>query len=454
MTEESVQGYRHPGDVELESVYLITSNGNPVDVTDLIETINVYQNIFRHYLECEVVFHDASKLLHNLPWYKGENFTGGFSGTEIFLISYKEKSKGAEKEPKVYTHTFRMHNVSDRQSIDNSEAYLMSGISEEAYQTQGKKISKAYGGSSGKTTEEMIKSVFTEYFKNSDVLAVYNSLSKLTYDRINKQLITSPSIGIHKFVIPNYSVDDTIRFFARESDCATRIPYFVFYEDSENFNFVNLNTLTAQEPVDEYWYSQDANVGTHKESDKIHDAKNIIGYKVNNQFDLLKNLNGGLYKARTTRLDMLKKNKKEVVYDYQTYAPKFNRLQEKIVQGIAEDREPVLSLMTTRFGHDIDPLFEGESPRPKRLEQIKDIKNSYRNSIFNTSMEVLLPMNPNLKIGQTIKLNFPVDTEQNEGIEEYDKYLTGKYIITKVRQIFTRTEMNTVLECTKDGGLA
>ena len=327
MTQESVQGYRHPGDVELERVMFITQNGNPVDITEMVETLNVYQNMFRHYLECNVAVHDAGKFLHNLPYFKDQNFTGGFSGTEILVVMYKDRVKNAKE--KIYTHVFRMHSVSDRQNIENSEAYLLSGISEESYHTQGVHISKSFGGSSGDLTENMVKSVFKQHFKSKSVESVYESLKGITHNRVNKQLNTMPTVGIHKFIIPNYSVDDTIRFFANESDSPTRIPYFVFYEDSENFNFYNVNGLTSQDPVEEYWYSM-TNVNTKKETDKIQDTKSIIGYKVNRQFSLLENLHSGLYKARTARIDTLKKFKREVVYDFQKYASKFNKLHEKI----------------------------------------------------------------------------------------------------------------------------
>ena len=451
MSEESVQGYRHPGDVEILDTIFITSNGNVVDISELIQSINLYQNMFRHYMECEIVIHDASKFLHQLPSYKDQNFTGGFSGTEIFIISYKNRSKN--QKDKIYTHSFRLTSVSDRQSTNNTEVYLMSGISEEAYHTQAVRISSAFGGENGNTTKVMIEGIFKKYFESPDVKAVYRGMRNITHNRINKNLNTMETIGLHKFIIPNLTVDDTIRFLVRESDCATRIPYFVFFEDSENFNFANVNNLTSQEPSDEFWYSQ-TNVGTKKETDSIQDSKSIIGYKVNRQFDLLDNLNKGLYVAKTTKLDVLKKNKKEVVYDYSKYASKFNKLQDRIVQGVAQDKEPIVTLMTTRSGHDADPLFSAEQPRPKRIDTIKDIKNSFRSAVFNTALEVLLPANPHLKVGQTIKLNFPVDTDDAKGIEEHDKYLTGKYLITKVRQIFTKTEMQTVLECTKDGGIA
>jgi hypothetical protein len=451
MSEENVQGYRHPGDIELLTTTFIASNGNAIDIGEIIESINIYQNMFRHYLECELVIHDASKFLHQLPSYKEQNFTGGFSGTEIFIISYKNRSKG--KNGKIYTHSFRLTSVSDRQSINNSESYLLSGISEEAYHTQATRISSSFGGENGNTTKSMIEGIYKKYFKNPNILAVYRGMRDITHNRIQKNIIAMETIGIHKFVIPNLTVDDTIRFLVRESDCATRIPYFVFFEDSENFNFANVNNLTNQDPSDEYWYAH-TNVNPTKETDSIHDAKTIVGYKVNRQFDLLDNLNKGLYVAKTTKLDVLKKKKIEVVYDYSKYASKFNKLQDRIVQGVAQDKEPVLTLMTTRNGHDADPLFSAENPRPKRIENIKDIRNSFRSAVFNTALEVLIPANPELKVGQTIKLNFPVDTDEARGLEEHDKYLTGKYLITKVRQIFTKTEMQTVLECTKDGGIA
>jgi hypothetical protein len=453
MSESGVQGYRHPGDVEILSASFITSNGNVVDISDLIDGINVYQNIFRHYMECEIAIYDASKFLHNLPYYPEQNFTGGFSGTEIFILSYRNRSKNSDVKQKVYTHSFRLYSVKDRQSVNNAEVYLFSGISEEAYQTQASRISSALGGTSGSTTKSMIEGIFKRYFKSPEVKSVYEDLRKISSGVIDKKLNTMETIGIQKYIIPNLTVDDTIRFLLRESDCATRIPYFLFYEDSENYNFSNVNGLTTQDPVDEYWYSH-KNSTVDKEDMKIQDAKTIISYKLNRQFDLFDNLNNGLYISKTIKLDMLKKNKKEVTYDYSKYASKFNKLQNKIVQGVAGGKEPIVTMMTTRNGHDSDPIFSSENPKPKRIENIKDIKNSFRSAVFNTSIEVLIPANPSLKVGQTIKLNFPVDTDEAKGLEIHDKYLTGKYLITKVRQIFTKTEMTTVLECTKDGGIA
>lgn len=454
MSESTVQGYRHPGDVEIIHANFVTSNGNVVDISGLTTAINIYQNIFRHYLECDLVFFDSSKFLHNLPYYPDGNFTGGFQGTEILVVSYRNRSKGAPEPEKIYTHAFRLYAVRDRQGANNSEVYMFSGVSEEAYQTQASRVSSSFGGTGGSTTKNMIESLHKRYFKSAEVLQIYRQLRNITHNRINKQLNTMETLGLHKFVIPNLTVDDTIRFLVRESDCTTRIPYFVFYEDSENFNFYNVNNLTNKDPVDEYSYTNKNVTKVDSDNVDVPDEKSIISYKQIRQFDLLDNLNSGLYVSKTIKLDTLKKNMNQVTYDYAEYAPKFNKLQNKFVQGVAEGKEPIVSMMTTRNGHDSDPLFASESPKVKRIENIKDIKTSFRTAIFNTPIEVMIPMNPHLKVGQTIKFNFPVDTDDQKGLEKHDKYLTGKYLITKVTQQFSKTEMITVLECTKDGGIA
>jgi hypothetical protein len=449
------EGYRFAGDVQLEKVVFVGIDEVAIDITQIVSTVNVYQNIFRHYMECELVFTDASKFIHNLPQFKTEKITGGFTGSEIVVIQYKENSKTGKE--KVYTHTFRMYSLSDRNSLENSEVYLMSGISEEGWQVQSRRISKTYGGTSGSNIKSMMEGLFKEHFKTPSIDNVYRTLKTITNNRVNKQLNMMETIGNHKFIVPNWTVDTTIDFLCEEADCATRIPYFLFYEDSENFNFSNVNGLTAQEPVDKYFYAK-TNIRSDGSSDEknkevmIPNDKIITGYKVNRQLDFLENVQTGLYKAETTSVDMLKKKTKRVVYDYQTYAPVFNKLQQKVIAGVIEQDIPVYSLMTSRTGHDNDPLFSSESPSPKRTNTTRDIRQSFMSSVFNTALEVSIPGNPNLKVGQVIYLSFPVDTAESD-LEEEDKYLTGNYLITKVRQLFTPNSAETLLECTKDGGL-
>jgi len=451
MSEESVQGYRSPGDVELLELKFVTQFGSPIDVTALVDQFSIYQNIFHHYLEAEFIFYDPSKFLHELPSYKDLKITGGFSGMEMMIVSYRNRSKG-DKE-KVYKHAFRLYSVKDRASANNSEVYMISGVSLEAYETFTNTISSTFGSGAGTTTESMVKSVFKKYMQSKQIEDLYGGLRKGLKVDIKKELETHETAGIHKFIIPELTVDDTIDFFARESDCKSRVPLFYFYEDSENFHFKNVNFLVQEEPIEDFYYSI-ANVATENENDIIHDSVSIIKYNVLRQHDLLENVDAGLYKAQTTSLDMLKKTYRTSSFDYTANSGKFNRLQERLIPGAVNNDGRIKSLITTRRGHASDTLFSSENPLPKRVDSIKDIRASYRRSIFNTAVEVEIPGNPAMKVGKTVNLNFPVDSMLREGMEERDKYLSGKYLITKVRQIFSSGEVRTVLECTKDGGIA
>lgn len=451
MSEGNIQGYRAPGDVELRTLHFITQFGNVIDVTQLVDEVNIYQSLFRHYMEADFIFHDTSNFIHELPKYKNGNITSGFSGTEMMLVSYAQRSKG--KKERVFTHCFGLHSVKDRQSIENSETYLISGVSLESYNTFTKTLSKTYGSGSGNTIENMIKSIFNEHFKNSKIDSVYGDLSQVTKTKIDKKIETSSTFGNQKFVIPNLTVDDTIDFLARESDSDNHFPLFYFWEDSEKFNFKNVNEIITTEPVSTYYYSH-TNVGTDKETDKVHDSNSIVSYKVIRQQDLFGNIENGLYKSQTIKIDMFKKKYNTSTYDYTEASKKFNKLQPKLIPGAVTDEGRIKTLMTTRSGHDSDPVFSDEKPVVKKIDSVNDNAIGFRRSIFNTVIEVQIPADPYLKSGDVIELVFPVNNYLNEGVDEQDKYLTGKYLITKVRQIFSSTSSFTVLECTKDGGLA
>jgi hypothetical protein len=465
MSEGSISGYRNPGDVKVHDIQLVTQFGQVIDITPIILETNIYQNMFEHYLQCELLIGDTLNLLQELPDFAADgdfkDLMGGFSGQEIVVLSYHDNPE--EKPTNLRTHIFRLFAVSDRQKQEESkEGYLLSGISEEAYHTKTRKISKAYGGTSGSTVSNMVKSVFKEYFESGAVKDAYESLKSLLHGRVKKELIIDDTSNTQKFIIPNLTVDDTLDFFAREAEDPDHIPYYVFYEDGSNYHFRNICALTSQEPVATYinWTS---NLDFPKAKDeerarKYDDAQKMIRYRVIRQLDLMGNINAGLYQSRTLHLDLLRKKTDTSIYDYDQYYSKFKKLNPKKISGGVPVGDAILTMTTTRTGHDTDVVFFEENVIPKRIDRIRDKRNGFKRSIFNTAVEVSLPGNPDLDVGKVVELVFPIrsdDYKQSQVM--YDKYLTGKYLITKVRHVFQGVgksqQFNTIIECTKDGGI-
>ena len=70
-------------------------------------------------------------------------------------------------------------------------------------------------------------------------------------------------------------------------------------------------------------------------------------------------------------------------------------------------------------------------------------------------MEVTVAGSDKINVGQIIELMFYRTIDDTVSFDTYDKYLSGKYLITKVRQKLTGAKTGvdyvTVIECTRDG---
>jgi hypothetical protein len=188
----------------------------------------------------------------------------------------------------------------------------------------------------------------------------------------------------------------------------------------------------------------------------IRDYQKIISYNIIRQTDILGNTRSGLFSSRTINLDILKKEKREFVFNYDKEYEKFNKLQKWKIPG-SVDGEPVVYLMQSRTGHDTCcPIFEPENHLPKRINEFVARKKSYQRHIFNTVMDITVVGNSELNVGDVINVVIPNATTLDKTDGKKDKYLSGNYLITKVRHKFggtTGTVFTTFLECVKDTGI-
>ena len=438
-------GYRFAGDIEIGKYVLLTTNGESIDITSVVTETNIFQNLFTHYIQAEIAVSDALAILDSI-----EGFTGG----EIIAVSYKSK----DKELDFLTQFFGVYDISERQRIDEKiETYILNCISVESYPASTKKISRAYGGSAGNIISNMVSSVIDEFIYNSEIKDFYRNYKEALGVIVTKEVVVDPTNGVQKLVVPNLTADDTIDFFASESDSDTHIPYYVFYENSNGFNFRDINNIVQQEPKDTFVYIQsNTNDGDDKSETSIRDYQKIITYNVLRQTDYLMNSTGGLFKSKTINLDILKKRKREFIYEYDNFHSKFKTLQPNKIQGQVAG-ESVTYMMQSRDTHDCNcTVFGPENHLPKRINKFVNAKKSYQRHIFNTVVEVTLYGNSDLNVGDVIELDIPNSTTVKKADKVKDKYLSGKYIVTSLRHKFggkTGQQFTTILECAKDTGI-
>lgn len=440
MSKENIEGYRFAGDIDVKGISLIDTQGNITELGSTTLEVNIFQDLFKHYLECDIVISDAVSL-----------FSNGFTGGEVVVLSYKTRDKSLEHK----THLFGVRNISDRTRVDEKvEAYVLNCISAEAYDTSVSKISRSYGGDKGNTITNMIKSIVNEFVYNDKIKNIHSSFKGVLNVAPRKVNEYDQTNGQHKFIIPNLSVNDTILFLIKESSSDYHAPLFFFYESTKGFNFKDLNNLVQQAPIEKYsWVPTNVKGNKKTEDTDVKDYQKIISYDVIKQSNVLGNTQKGLYSSKIINLDILQKNKHEVTFNYKKEGSKFSGLQSGLIQGDSNSPS-IVWMMQSRAGHDTG-LYQDENVLPKKTNQIVSRRASYSAHIFNTVVEVTIPGNSELLVGDVIELDIPYSTTLKSLDGKQDKYISGKYLVTSARHKFggkSGSEFTTILECVKDTG--
>jgi hypothetical protein len=447
----SQTGYRQAGDIDVRAMSIISGSGQIVDVEGLVADFSIFQDIESHYMKCELVLNDSVGLMNTFIGNPDTKELGGFNGDEFLVISFKSNSDDLPYK----NHVFSLYQLTDRQRAEErNEMYILSGISTEAYSTAARKINRAYGRQGGNQICNMVQSVYSEFFNNQKIQGFYNTLHKLAGVLVTKDFECDLTNGLHRYIIPSLSVDDTMDFFADESDSDDHIPLFNFFENSHGFRYKNISNLVKQEPKEKFIYAPSNNtseVGTANVND---DRTKMRSFYVKKQTNFLENLDGGLYNTQSIHLDVLQKTKRVVDYTYEKSFDRFTTFHGLKIPG-QSDSPSVVRLKTSDFGRDRDMKWQPEAPLPKTITETAALTDAYSKHIFNTVVEVVLPGDSELDVGDVVLLQIPAAAISNDQDGESDKYLSGSYLITKLRHKMlgiNGDNFTTTLECVKDTG--
>ena len=440
---EQTTEYRYPGDFVLSNLDIISTDGKLFSLIDLQSETNIYQNIFKPFMQIEIAIQDAAGLLNALK--------GGVSGGEIIYVSFKTADPAMRSNSLV----FLVNKISNRfRHSDGNERYIIEGYSVEHFTTIDKKISKSYGGSSGNQISNIVQSIYDEFILTKEVKSIYTYL-KNNNRRPDKstglgKLKKHRTTGLHKCIIPNMNPIQAIQYLIKDSiddDIASK---FLFFETFNGFQFRSLGKLVTEDPdefADRYVYypSNDYQAVTASKA-----FFNIIDMSRVKDVDITDNMSQGLFSATTIEVDPLRKKSTTTVYDYQKEFTRFNTLNKIKIPG-GSNQNAIVHLKTSRRGHDTDSVFDKEGVLSSRNVLKDPIRDSYFKHITNNILSLTLYGNSKLNVGDTINAEFSPATSYD--VPEGDKYTSGKYLIFKVRHKFNKSQYNTIVECVKDTGL-
>ena len=453
------------GDITLSKEIFLTSyfsaegTNEPfrIDITQLVQEIQLYESINRSTLTGVLVLVDAAGLLDRLP----------LTGNE--LLEFTAHSPGFTPQDKsTHGYDFTMKSgfpmfVYSIKSISEPspgvKTYALRFCSKELIKDRQRKLCQAFQG----PIHDTVFKVLRGHLKS------------------NKNFFFEQTTPVVKYVIPKKSPLDTIKFLCKESVSKKfKSAGFFFWETSDGFHFKSLENMitnpsgVAKRAIAQYTNSPKLMAGARyktKKGNKIIKGNNerVFEFKILNRYDTLSSINKGVYASKLVTYDAFTKQFDEQDFSYphefvntthmgqiskdktsetNGLMPIYNYEDNKLLSDFSEGRYMFLSA-TQGMHHETTDREPFDTA---------DVKNTIQRSIsqqgaFNSfSIELLVPGNTAVTAGSVIEFS----TLTSSGVDKprIDPYMSGTYLVVEVRHIMQSITNNIVhnmtLICAKD----
>ena len=440
-------------DIVLENVILFNSKGNFVDIQGLLMEFNVYHTLFTSGVEADFLLMDSNAIIDFLP----------VVGDETIYIEFKTPTFDIMRN-----YVLKVFSITDRQKQDRMEGYTLNAVSIENINDLRKSVNKSFVGL---YPHEIVKAIYNNYLKPSQI---EHKLIKKEYNITTQE--TKDKLPI---IISGRTPYEAIKYIANESIPAgnTQISSgssFLFYERSDGWQFNTLDFLLAKAPVEDFYLAPAKTEKPAQVTNPIHEYQNISNIKVKAELDTLDNINGGLYSHKIETIDPIYKSFRKDTFNYKNDYSALGHIEDreylsKDVVKIKQDFNseyliPKKSFLnedndTTSTYYHISTLHNPErkdtDPQllyQRRVHDVVKYDIAARMKIDNIILEIIIPGNSDIHIGNIVNLHIPISSENEEYLNSLIRLYDKKFLVTSVRHVYQKKDniYFTVLECMKD----
>jgi len=416
----------------VKELSLVLSNTQSFDISKIFDELNLFDNLFTPCVSGNILISDAINLSEKLK----------FDGNEKIKIKI-DKGDNAINVLR-YEKEFVVYKLTNKKNINQtSQSYVLHFVSEEFVLSEQKKVFQNFTG----LYSDFVRKILTDYLK------VPNKSPAKGKAGIG---IVYPTTYVQDVIMPSMNPFDSINWISKRSISSnTDTPDFLFWETQQlGYNYAPLSYLMQIPSRFELNFKpKNLDGGIGEEFLGVRDMK------VLSQFSLIDTIRDGSYAGKYIGFDTLTKTfaitKIENVFD----TDKTNKSGNKpnLTDATTKENEKYNKMYDSRV-----VIYPYATPRRNllaiqegnpALKNFIDNTESYvfqRKAIFSNLMQrrlqLAMPGNFGLFSGTTVNLKVPKYAIKESGTEEYDKSLSGKYIITGTRHMIKYDKHETFLE--------
>jgi len=393
-----------PSSYNLAEVILTPSKGEARNITDLVGQISIRESLYAGSLQCSINILDAANVLEKLKVVSGE----------VLDLLITRRLAGGESDK--YSHTFRIAEVSSFAKLKpGTQTYVFKCISEHAYMSQLKTISKPFNNVPG----QLIKNICTDELKIDP--------KELSINTETKQTIT----GVYPRMRPMYLINWLTR---RSYDNGS--PFFFYETLGQGIHFDSYENIINKDSYNEFVHSPSLS-STPGGDEYNKQLKNKI-LKISTDLNMSKYIDAaaGAYSSTLHTLDIAQKTYKKTTYEYgkdlmlnkNGVLPSNLVFDDRAIESHRESTNFYVSLNTSAASGGSNYHAPSDS----------DIlsANAYIENMDGTVLTIDIYGDFKLCVGMVITCNVIKSVESTKEKRGKDKYLSGKYVVTSIDHRF------------------
>tara|TARA_R100001510_G_C7653212_1_gene211286 strand:- start:1969 stop:3279 length:1311 start_codon:yes stop_codon:yes gene_type:complete len=393
----------------LERFDVISLEGVSQDMRLQYGIVKYYEDITDPTIHVEILCNDTNGIMEKLPIRSGSSVNLKFKHeSSKDPLEYDEK-----KEPLVVT------NIMNHYADAKRETYILICETKQAVSNHTTRVWEKHTDLISTTVEKILK-------------------EKLEVDKERMYQI-EPTKNKYKFC-GNYRrplkvVSDLCRKSIPTSADGTSTKkgtsgYF-FFETQDGYNFLSIDTILESKPVAKYIMTPSKDASNPKNNFTI--ASEPVWSE---SHDLLKKLRAGSFKTANFYFNVNTRLPEFTEFDYTESVGKQMKKSndEEVIPSPYGDVRSRIILGVIDQGA-MEPTNDGKSKETPQDQAVFQAQSSARYShLFSQTLQVTVPMNLTLRVGQMLELEFPeINTEESKGTRNPN---SGNYMIVKLAHEF------------------
>ena len=417
-----------PSAYSFQKIELENHEGEVYEIQNIIAKFSITESIYSNTLMCKVNIKDTNNLIEDFPIIGQEKIRFGFFKPDVDGERVKIILEFSVTEYPTYGKTTEKY----------IQAFTLNGISNHAYNSEFKKISRAVEG----TTSEIIEEIMVGDLQEENFV------------------VDSPSDARFQGIL-NYNTPlGCIEWLRKKSYDEKRSPFYFYQTLDGVIHLKSFSDISSENVHHEYYDTREFDYELHTEDDFNQRRFRIL--EITSDLKLSKFFQGmaGAYASENYYLDIGNKQFTMEEFDGSTTSPILSKNKSYSTQKVVIDDTIDKQFQAHCEFTSINSFsFEGIDKNYNEIKKDSEGKTKANLELLDsTTHDIKLFGDLELNAGTIIKLNItraidPRERDKTENSQggEHDKHMSGKYVITSAIHTFENGEYYTNLRVKRDG---